>query len=258
MKCKYCGKEYKINENIPTFLPDYIKEKIKYIPACDCYEKKFQEEQRQKEIELEKERSLNKVKKYKDLSVISNKFLSSTFENANMKRDNNINICKRYADSFLKKNVDVGLILYGNSGTGKTFDSACIANYLMQQGKSVLALNLALYLTKLKSEWNEAEIDILDKVSKCDLLIIDDLGVEKESEWTLEKTFLLIDARYRSGKPLIISTNLNFSENNANCEILKKYGIRIKDRLNEMCFPILYKSNSIRKLTADRFAELIA
>ena len=54
------------------------------------------------------------------------------------------------------------------------------------------------------------EAEVLKKVSECDLLIIDDFGAEKITDWVLEKVFLLIDTRYKTEKPLIITTNLEY------------------------------------------------
>ena len=119
-----------------------------------------------------------------------------------------------------------------------------------------MALNLGLYLNKLKSEWSRAETEILDKISECDLLIIDDFGAEKVTEWVLEKVFFLIDARYRMRKPFIISTNLQYKTDENICEIHKVFGKRIRDRINEVCCPILFKGESRRKSPADKFAKL--
>ena len=77
--------------------------------------------------------------------------------------------------------------------------------------------------------------------------MIDDFGGEKgldknQTGWRGEKIYNLIDARYRSEKPLIISTNLNFSEDEEKCEISEKFSShgqnRIRDRIIDMCFPV--------------------
>ena len=257
IKCEYCGKEYVENPSIHDALPEYIKEKIKFIPSCNCLEK-----QREKEMEeLEKKRlqecMMNRVKKYKDISVIDSKFLKSKFENADMSEKHMI-LAKRYADNFLVKDKPIGMLLYGNVGIGKTFATACIANYLMEKGKTVLVMNLALYLGKLRREWDEAEQDVLKQVEKCDLLVIDDFGAEKglygnQTGWRAEKIYNLIDARYRAEKPLIISTNLNFDKDEKKCEITEKFSSqgknRIRDRIIDMCFPVKIEGRSKRGVT---------
>lgn len=158
------------------------------------------------------------------------------------------------------------MLFYGGVGTGKTFASACIANYLMEQGETVIVINLGLYLNKLTIEWGEGEKIILEQTEKCDLMIIDDFGSEKELDknqtgWRAEKIYNLIDGRYRSEKPLIVSTNLNFSEDRNRCEITEKFSTqgqnRIRDRIIDMCFPVRIAGKSRRGMTQERFSEFM-
>ena len=258
MRCKYCGKEYKLNPNIPDFLPESWKKKVKYIPSCDCLEKKQREDFKQQELQLEKQRIANKVKKYKEISIMDNKLLKSTFDTAEMS-DRHMNLCKRYAEKFVKLGTaPQGLFLYGSVGVGKTFASACIANHLMENGKTVLIMNLGLYLIKLQKDWAEAESDVLNYVKSCDLLIIDDLGVEKTSEWVIDKVFTLIDTRYRAEKPLIITTNLTL-RGEEKISIQGRFGIRVADRIDEMCYSFQVVGESKRKTRLKNdFLEFIA
>lgn len=266
MKCKYCGKEYIKNEaNGIEYLPEFIRKHIEYIPDCNCLEK-IKEKEKQEEIRKQETESIkNKVKKYKDISVIDKKFLKSSFEVADMSQ-RHMQASLRYAKRFMEKELDVGILFYGDVGTGKTFATACIANYLMNRGKNVLVINLGLYLLKLTREWGEAENKILNVVENCDLLIIDDFGVEKSIEsksrsWRAEKIYNLIDTRYRSEKPLIISTNLEFDKDENRCEIAKKFSVegknRIRDRIVEMCYPLKVEGKSRREFNQRRFYELL-
>ena len=266
MKCEYCGKEYVKNsaEGI-EYLPEFIRKHIEYIPDCDCLEK-IKAEEREQEIRKQEAESIrNRVKKYRDISVMDSKFLKSSFEIADM-GEKHMKLALRYAKSFMEKKMDMGIIFYGGVGVGKTFATACIANYLMSRGKSVLVINLGLYLLKLTKEWGEGERDILKVVESCDLLIIDDFGMEKSLEdkstsWRGEKIYNLIDTRYRCEKPLIISTNLEFDENESRCEIGKRFSMggknRIRDRLVEMCYPLKVEGKSRRKVRQERFYELL-
>ena len=253
-RCSECGSPYIINRMLPEEMIKILGDKIKYIPSCKCHETFYERKIKDLSLKSDRERLLNRGYKYKHFSAIDSKFLNSTFEKADFTE--NLSICKRYAQAFMIKDVRVGLILYGNSGTGKTFDSACIGNYLMERGKSVMALNLGLYLSRLKLEWSTMEVEVLKKAAECDLLIIDDFGAEKISDWVLEKVFLLIDTRYKSEKPIIISTNLEYIKDK-DCDISKLFGKRIKDRINEMCYGLCYRGKSRRKAADDKFKELI-
>ena len=267
MKCKICGKDYVKSKNkFFATLPESIREKVEYIPDCNCLE-----DCKEKELEeLERKRILscikNRVKKYKDISVMDNKFLKSRFENADME-SNHMQLAKMYVENFLKKDKPIGLLFYGGVGTGKTFVTACIANYLMEKGKTVLVINLGLYLNKLSREWGDAEKIFLEQAESCDLIIIDDFGTEKglnenQTGWKAEKIYNLIDARYRSEKPLIISTNLNYNKNEEKCEMTEKFSMqgqnRIRDRIIDICFPVQVAGKSRRGMTQERFSEFIA
>lgn len=257
-KCEYCGKDYKKNDNnIIKSLPEEIKKRLEFIPDCECIEKKMELDFIEREKELDRENKNNRVKKYKDISVVDKKFKEANFNNANLE-DRHIRLAKKYSEKFIQGKMDLGLIFFGNPGTGKTFSSACIANDSMEHGKTVLALSLNSYLAKLRKEWGEAEQDVLEHVKNCDLLILDDFGSEHSTDWAIGKVFALIDARYRSNKPMIITTNLNYDENK-NCEITEKFSIdgkdRIKDRIKEMCYPVRCTGESKRKVNKEEFIK---
>ena len=157
-------------------------------------------------------------------------------------------------------------MFYGGVGTGKTFATACIANYLMERGKTVLVMNLGLYFNKL-TEWGDTEKIVLKQAEDCDLLIIDDFGAEKgldksQTGWRGEKIYNLIDARYRSNKPLILSTNLIFDRDEKICELTKRFSVhgqnRIRDRITDMCFPVKVAGKSKRGMTQEAFIEFIS
>lgn len=250
MKCKYCGKEFKKNTNIPDFIPENLKKIMEYIPDCQCADIASKKLESEKEIKRIRESVENKVKKFKDISIIDSKFELSKFENA--EEDKIILLAKKYTKNLLDKGGRAGMLFHGSVGTGKTFAACCIANELMESNKTVLVMNLGLYLSKLKREWAEAENDVLNYVTTCDMLIIDDFGVEKSTEFVVEKVFTLIDARYRAKKPVIITTNLNLND------ITAKFNNRIGDRLAEMCYPIEVIGESKRGLEIkDEFLKLM-
>lgn len=238
--CRYCGRPYKKNPHILEGLPDFIKEKIIYIPDCDCLEI-----QKEKELEeLERKRvaqcMANKIKRFRDISLIDSKFKLSTFKRADMSFKY-MKLALSFARKFVEKGTaPKGILFYGGVGTGKTYASSCIANYLMDSGKTVVVMSIGLYIGKIQREWAEAEKELLSYIKACDLLIIDDFGAEKISEFVIEKIFAMIDARYRSLKPVIITTNLDINE------ISTRFGARISDRIVEMCFPILVGGASKR------------
>ena len=97
-------------------------------------------------------------------------------------------------------------------GTGKTHLAASVGNYLMSQGVPVVFGTIINLLGKLKQSYTQKgqdEGEILELYSTIDLLIIDDLGKERPTEWSLEKLYTIINDRYENLKPVIITTNYN-------------------------------------------------
>lgn len=81
--------------------------------------------------------------------------------------------------------------------------------------------NIPSLITKLGHSQEEKNY-VLDKISYVSLLVIDDLGVERDTPYSLEKIYEIIDTRYRSGKPLIITTNLKYKDMKAETNISYK------------------------------------
>ena len=139
-----------------------------------------------------------------------------------------------YVDHFREhKKNGLGVLFYGTVGTGKTFMSACIANALIDSGYSCYMTTFSRISNKLQSTFEKQ--DVIDDLMKYDLLIIDDLATERDTEYMNEVVITVIDERYRCGKPLIVTTNLTGSELKNPADINKN---RLYSRLFEMCQPI--------------------
>ena len=85
--------------------------------------------------------------------------------------------------------------------------------------------------------------DIVRQAMEYDLIIVDDLGVERDTEFSAETVYQFIDARYRTGKPLIVTTNLSLKDMRSQESIRYK---RIYDRVLEMCVPMVFSGDSRR------------
>ena len=100
----------------------------------------------------------------------------------------------------------------------------------------------------------DEEEKIMAGLNVAKLLIIDDLGAERSTDYALEKVYNIIDSRYLSGKPLILTTNMTLKEMQETQDIRYK---RIYDRIFEMCFPVRFAGRSWReKVAAKRFDEM--
>lgn len=165
-----------------------------------------------------------------------------TFENDSRDNEQLSNAMINYAEQFNDFRKDGrGLLISGTIGTGKTYFAACIANRLIDKGYSVLMTNFSRLTNQIQGTFDGKQA-LIDDLNRYQLLILDDLGAERKSEYMQEMVFNIIDARYRSGLPFIITTNLTLEE------IKKPQDLscsRIYDRILERCFPI--EMNGISK-----------
>ena len=175
-----------------------------------------------------------------------------TFENDNG-RNPLISKAKTYAvkwSDMLSKNI--GLLLWGEVGTGKTYFAACIANALVENCVSVKMTNFSTILNDLFYENDKNQY--IDRLNNHNLLIIDDLGIERDTEYALEQVYNIIDARYKSNKPLIVTTNLTITEIKNPVDTAHK---RIYDRVLEMCVPVKFDGENFRQQKATEKMEAI-
>ena len=137
-----------------------------------------------------------------------------------------LNSCRRYARNF---NMDAGnLLLSGSTGLGKTHLALAIGAAVGEQGYSVCyetAAGLFSKLEKAKFAPSEETIREAEKLEKCDLLIVDDLGTEMPSQFVTAALYNLLNTRLLAKKPMIITTNLNVDE------AASRYSMQIASRL---------------------------
>ena len=152
---------------------------------------------------------------------------------------------RAYVDHWPKAfKRNVGLLLFGDVGTGKSFAAGCIANALLDRDVPVLMTNFPTILSRLSGTFGEDRTAFLDSLGDYDLLIIDDLGAERNTGYTMEQMFSIVDSRYRSGKPLIVTTNLKLDELKHPPDLAHA---RIYDRILERCAPILFAGKNFRE-----------
>lgn len=150
---------------------------------------------------------------------------------------------RRYADNFDQaREENIGLCLVGGVGTGKSFAAACIANRLLDNGTAVLMTNFSRVLNALSGYEVDKNAYIRDLV-KFPLLILDDFGIERSTQFSQEMVYNVIDARYRENLPLIMTTNISWNEMRNPADMAHQ---RIYDRIVEMCTPINFGADGRR------------
>ena len=210
-------------------------------PMCMCKcaaAKRAAEEEEYKRREFEK-----RVTEMRRIGFPEAEMRNWTFANDDLANDKITKAAQRYAENFSElRKSGKGLLLYGNTGTGKTYAACEIANALIDKGYPVLVTNFARILNTLQGTFEKQEY--IDSFNRFELLVIDDLGVERDTAYAKEQVFNIIDSRYRSGKPMLITTNLTM-EKIKNPEDIENR--RIYDRILERCFPIEVGGGSRRR-----------
>ena len=207
---------------------------------CKCQQEIYdQEEARRKLSERQAE-----IKRMKASGLQDKSLYDYTFE-----KDTGINPEMHLAHKYVENWDDMkarssGLLLWGDVGTGKSFFAGCIANALLEKGVPVLMTNFSRILNTLSGMHFEDRNQFIDSLNRYSLLIIDDLGIERNSEFALEQVFNVIDSRYRSKKTLIVTTNLTLTELNNAPDVAHR---RIYDRILERCAPIRINNRNIRQ-----------
>ena len=214
-------------------------------PYCIC---QCQSEAR--ELELAKEKQLQEQQRIARLKA--NGLQDASLRQFTFANDTGINPEMQKAHSYVEhwaemKATATGLLLWGNVGTGKSFFAGCIANALLDRGVPVLMTNFSRILNALTGMFSDDRNKYIDSLNHYSLLIIDDLGMERSTEYALEQVFNVIDARLRSNLPLIVTTNLTLDELKHPADLAHE---RIYSRVLERCIPLKINNQNIRQMKA--------
>lgn len=162
---------------------------------------------------------------------------------------------RNYAERFEDFRGDgIGLLMYGPTGTGKTRHGECIADLLVSKGMTVMMASVPQLVSDIQRS-TYAKEDPLREAVTCDLLILDDLGAERGTEYAREQVYSVIDGRYSRAAPIVASTNLTPGEMAGAQDLTLR---RIYGRILERCIPLEYKVERRRSKGIDRrFADIL-
>ena len=258
-KCEYCGRELNpigLDYLYVNISPDNIE-----YERCTC--KKAQEywkEKDKQEYEIAKRKYFREVinKIYKQ-NYIGMKFQNLNFENFNSNSENELAIA--IAKDYVNKNITSantnGLIIMGESGVGKTHLAASIANKLIENDKIVLMGRLTTLLDMIKETFKDntkSENELIELYSNVDMIIVDDLGTEKISNWALEKLYTIIENRNENRLPIIITTR--FDKQGLIERLSQSQDEQLVDaiisKLYQMCYGVTLKNIKEKASTSDQ------
>lgn len=213
---------------------------------CECEEAAYAEKCAREKRRITEERRVN--------CIPEAELRSYTFERDDGRTEGQTRIIKAYADSFTGRGNN-GLLLYGAVDTGKTFYAMCVANALIDVGRTIACTTPHA----LMEQAQEFKSGYLDKYFSVDVVIFDDLGTERETAFAYEQIYALINGCYTRGIPLVTTTNytlremMDFATNSS--ELARA---RIYSRLLEKSTPVLINALHRRaeRFSKDRRAKL--
>lgn len=220
--CRFCGK---ITHRQGIIICGVVQFWQPEAERCDCaaaqifYRQEDQRLAKEREAEAEQKRNAamqERIERLLGQSGIKKRFQQRTFEHFKTDtegRKKAYGIAKKYADNFADHRCrGEGLYFEGTNGTGKTHLAAAIALQLMHQGTPAICKTAADLLADIKKAFSVPEVkehEVLAVYKTVDLLVIDDLGKELCTDWSLSTLYTIINDRYEDMKPTIITTNYN-------------------------------------------------
>jgi len=169
---------------------------------------------------------------------------------------------KKFADEYPL--VDVGLLFLGRCGIGKTHLAVAVLKNLIAKGASGLFYDFRDLLKEIQDSYNPnthtSELKILAPVFEADVLVLDELGASKPSEWVQETITHIINKRYNDKKLTLFTSNYLDLTNGNQPDLLElkdeslsdRVGVRLRSRLREMCRPILLEGADYREIIKNR------
>lgn len=249
--CEYCNKYIAaITVEVPQ-----LRIKNKILPTCEC----IVEREEAKIREAQNFAKKREIEKLFSISNLGERFSKSTFESFLDRNGSETayKVAVKYVKTFKEWNGE-SLMLWGEPGNGKTHLAAAIVNELSKKGYIVVFQSVPELLQRIRSTFNsenkENETQIMRALLECDLLILDDIGAEKTTEWVEEKLFNIIDGRYRKELPTLYTSNLEPKE------LKNQVGKRSYDRMVETSLTVKNEAASYRREIAkqrlQRFIEV--
>ncbi len=221
-KCKYCGKTL-YYECVVLMGQAMIWNLEK--PRCDCekavafwkgWDAKQEKIKKEKELAEEQELRKQKIESILGKSGIKKRYLSRTIDSFSVTAENkkSFEVATDYIKNFREYFTQgKGLYLEGPCGTGKTHLAIAIALAIINTGVPVICKTSIDILGDIKRCYERnsevTEEEVLEAYKTVDLLIIDDLGKEQVTEWSVPVLYSILNERYEALLPTIITTNYN-------------------------------------------------
>lgn len=156
-------------------------------------------------------RLLGEASQLRDSSNLGERFKGRIFGNFDKTRDERaFKQCLNYSQCDLFHMERNSLLILGNVGTGKTHLAGAISNVLIEKGVPVLFGTFSEHLEQIRREFNSnGERTYLAKMKTTPMLVLDDLSREKQTDWTRQILFDVVNYRYEHMTPIIVTANMD-------------------------------------------------
>ena len=247
---KYCGKCRTPKE---AFYPADLQAQgfTKHPVMCKCAaERREREEAEHREYERMSYMTMLRSEAFRDVPASGWRFESATVTTPQLAK------AKGYAQNWDEfKKAGIGLLLFGNVGAGKSYAAGCIANALIDRLESVLFVGMSDVVNRMQGNFGADRDSYMTSLMRPELLILDDLGAERNTSFGKERVFDVINRRRLTGKPMIITTNIPIVTMQKAASLDER---RIYDRILEVCVPIRFDGENFRRGNAKHNLEKVA
>ena len=245
--CAKCGERKQTWFGVNDLIP------LKKVPCmCRCEREKLEAE----EAARKQDEQYRLIQQYRNRGLTDEQYKACTFAADDGMDEKASKFCRAYVDNWkwVQEN-NAGIMLWGDVGGGKTFLAACIANALIDKGIPATMTTIPKLVAAMTQDFGKNRGDVLYMVANAPLLVLDDVGTERDTEFSNEQAYEIVNTRYKAQKPLIITTNLMMTELKDAKDVTRK---RIYDRLVEMCTPCKVTSTGRRQKAAqDKMDQML-
>ena len=247
---KYCGKCRTPKEALyPTGLQ--AQGFTKHPVMCKCAdERRERKEAKRREYERMSYMTMLRSEAFRDMPAAGWRFESAAVTTPQLAK------ARGYAQNWDEfKKAGIGLLLFGNVGTGKSYAAGCITNALIDRLESVLFVGMSDVVNRMQGNFGADRDSYMTSLMRPELLILDDLGAERNTSFGKERVFDVINRRRLTGKPMIITTNIPIVTMQKAASLDER---RIYDRILEVCVPIRFDGENFRRGNAKHNLEKVA
>lgn len=250
LRCGRCGQPKETRQEMPEALRAKFGD-YRLLPIlCGC-ELERQERERRDIEDAERRKAVDAAR---DACFPYPQLKACTLEADDRKNPGMTKVCQRFVERFHDfEERGAGLLFYGAVGGGKTFHAASIANGVIDQGDSALFTSLSTLGARMSANYGRDRLRVLEEICDHDLVVLDDLGIERSTDAMNENVYQIVNALYLSRTVVVFTTNVSPSSMMQETDPNRQ---RIYSRIFEMAQPVEVKGADRRRQVSEERAAL--